>query len=436
MKISDFLNTELVDYASYDNLRSISSYIDGQKNTSRKILYTILKKNIKEEIKVSQLSSKMAEFTQYMHGDASSVIVSMAKKYTGTNNMPIIADEGNFGTRFKPEASAPRYIYTMKNANTEYLFKKDDEPILIEQVFEGDVIEPRFFIPTLPLILINGSTDCITPGFKQHILPRKKEEIIEYIKLSLKGEDTSHIPLTPHYNGFKGTIVNDKSPSSWVFSGVIERIGAIGLRITELTPNWDLKKYNKHLKELVDDKVIKSYKDKSENDNFLFEIHADSSFVNQSDEKILTKLKLLTKETEQYNCVDENNKMRLFESVNHILDAFIEIKKEYLHKRKSHQLGELREKMNFEASRYLFIKYINDGEIIISKKTKQEIIDQLGKYERIVMKDGSFDYLLNIAIYRLTIEEMDKTKANIMEMKEKYKLLNDSSIDDLWSREI
>lgn len=436
MKITNFLNNELVDYASYDNLRSISSYIDGQKNTSRKILYTILKKNIKEEVKVSQLSSKMAEFTQYMHGDASGVIVSMAKKYTGTNNMPIIADEGNFGTRFKPEASAPRYIYTMKNKNTEYLFKKDDEDILISQIFEGDVIEPRFFMPTLPLILINGSTNCITPGFRQHILPRNKDDIIEYIKCKLSNKPTDHIELIPYYNGYRGTVVNGGAIHSWEFHGSIERIGAIGIRITELTPNWNLKTYNKFLKKLVDDKVIKSYKDKSENDKFLFEIHTDTAFNNQSDLKILDKLKLIKKESEQYNCVDENNKMRLFDDVRHILDSFIEIKLSYVTKRKEYQLQELKDKMNFEASKYLFIKYINDGDIVINKKSKKEIIDQLAPYDRIIEKDGSYDYLLSIAIYKLTIEEMEKSKVNIMEMKEKYKQLNESSVSDIWLSEI
>lgn len=436
MKITDFLNNDLVDYASYDNLRSIASYVDGLKNTSRKILYTVLKKNIKEEIKVSQLSSKMAEFTQYMHGDASGVIVSMAQSFTGTNNMPILAAEGNFGTRFKKEASAPRYIYTMKNKNTDYLFKKDDEPILIEQIFEGDVIEPRYYIPTLPLILINGSTDCITPGFKQHILPRKKEDVIEYISCKLTGKDTSHIKLIPYYEGFNGTVVNYDKDNNWMFLGKFERVGRIGLRITELTPNWDLKKYNNHLKDLVENKVIKSYKDKSEGDSFIFELQTDSKFLEQSDDKILAILKLVKKESEQYNCIDENNKMRLFSDIFEILDTFIELKISLLSDRKKFVLDELKDKMNYEASRYLFIKHINDGDIIINKKTKQEIIDQLSISDRIIPKDGSYDYLLNIAIYRLTIEEMEKSKDNIVEMKNKYKEISETTVEGIWLSEL
>lgn len=436
MKISEFLNNELVDYSSYDNLRKISSYIDGQKNSARKILHTVLKKNITEEIKVSQLSSKMAEFTQYLHGDASGVIVSMAKNYTGTNNMPLLATEGNFGTRFKPEASAPRYIYTMKDKNTEFLFKKEDEKILIEQIFEGDVIEPRFFIPTLPVLLINGSMNCITPGFTQHILPRNLEDIKKYIKLKLSGKDTSKISLTPHFNGFNGTIKQGETSNKWLIYGKFERVGMAGIRITELPVSYCLKSYLKILNKLVDDKVIKDYKDKSENDKFIFEISGDKEFLSLPDEKLYDKLKLIKRESESYNCIDENNKVRLFSDVYDIIDSFILIKKEYIQIRKNYNLNVLKDKMNYAAAKFVFIKNINDGLININNKSKQEIIDQLAPFDKIVTKDGKYDYLLNISVYELTVEEMNNTRNSIIKMKEDYKSLSSTSIDNIWLNEL
>ena len=38
MRVQDFFNTKLVNYASYDNLRKIASFIDGFKNASRKVM--------------------------------------------------------------------------------------------------------------------------------------------------------------------------------------------------------------------------------------------------------------------------------------------------------------------------------------------------------------------------------------------------------------
>ena len=49
--IDNFFNTRLVNYASYDNLRKIASCIDGLKNASRKVMYTVLEKNIKDNVK-------------------------------------------------------------------------------------------------------------------------------------------------------------------------------------------------------------------------------------------------------------------------------------------------------------------------------------------------------------------------------------------------
>jgi DNA gyrase/topoisomerase IV subunit A len=436
MKISTFMEQELVNYASYDNLRSIASYIDGQKNTARKILYTVLKKNINQELKVSQLSSKMAEFTQYLHGDASGVIVSMAQNYVGTNNLPLLAREGNFGTRFKPEASAPRYIYTMKDKHTDMLFNKDDEDVLIKQFFEGDEIEPRFYAPTLPLLLINGSMNCMTPGFYQHVMPRKMYSIKEYVERRLKNEDVSDIDLTPHFEGFNGKIVPGPTPNKWEVQGTFERVGNAGIRITELPTGWDLKKYNNFLESLIDKKIIRSFRDRSEKDKFIFEVQVDSKFIGLSDEKIMERLKLVKKETEHFNAIDENNRMRSFEGIHEILEAFITLKKEYIQKRKTHQLNTLKDKMNLEASKYIFIKSINDGVIVINKKSKQEIVDQIVTVDRIIPKDGSYDYLLNISIYKLTTEEMEKAKNSIMTMKSEYKDLAESSVEQIWLRDL
>src|SRR6056300_196271 len=100
MKISEFFNNDYVDQASYDNLRKIASLVDGQKNASRKILYTVLEKNIKEKVKVSQLGSKVAEYAEYLHGSLDGVVVNLAQDFTGTNNIPLLQKKGNFGTRF------------------------------------------------------------------------------------------------------------------------------------------------------------------------------------------------------------------------------------------------------------------------------------------------------------------------------------------------
>ncbi len=263
MKISEFFNTDFVDYSSYDNLRKIASVIDGFKNSSRKIAHTIIEKGITSELKVSQLNSKMAEFTEYLHGDASSVVVTMAQNFPGTNNIPLLDREGNFGTRFIPEASASRYIYTNGSKEMFNLFSKNDKNILINQSFEGTKIEPMFYLPSLPLLFVNGAMGGVSSGFAQDVLPRNPVKIKKYIqdKLENKSRAVKSNSLEPYFEGFKGTIEQGDHSKHWLIKGIVEKISIIKVKITELPVGISLKKYIKVLDSLEDQGKIKSYKE-------------------------------------------------------------------------------------------------------------------------------------------------------------------------------
>ena len=206
IKVEEFFNTDYVDSASYDNLRKIGSITDGLKNSSRKIIHTMIDKNIKEKTKVARLTSTVAEHTEYLHGEIglSGVMVNLAQNFVGANNIPFIKRDGNFGTRHKPAAAAPRYIKTRKEDYLDKLYMKDDYPILISQQFEGINIEPRYFMPIIPMLLINGS-EGISSGFAQKILPRDPKTIISELTKILKGtKKLENVKLgSPYWKGFK-----------------------------------------------------------------------------------------------------------------------------------------------------------------------------------------------------------------------------------------
>ena len=128
--------------------------------------------------------------------------------------------------------------------------------------------------------------------------------------------------------------------------------------------------------------------------------------------------------------------MRLFEGIHDILDAYIRIKLEYTNKRKNYYLDKLKDKMSEEASKYIFIKSINDGQILITNKTKQEISEQIQAIPRITPRNGSYDYLISIPLYRITLDELDKAKDNIMKLKEEYKLISEKTPEDIWVQEL
>jgi DNA topoisomerase-2 len=423
MNLSTFFNTEYVSYASYDNFRKIASYIDGLKASSRKVLYTFLEDKINKDIKVNRATSKVAEKTEYLHGEVSleGVIVNMAQNFTGANNINLLLPEGSFGTRFIPKASASRYIFTKLNPIARKIFREEDEPVLEKQYFEGSQIEYKFYVPIIPMLLVNGS-EGISNGFAQKILPRNLKEIIKWLK-------EENADLTPWYKGFSGEIV--KVEGSWEIRGKFERIGRTKILITELPVSYSLKKYISVLDKLEEKKVIRSYKDLSNNDQFKFEINVSLDFINQDDYKILSDLKLIDKVKENFTSIDENNKIREFNSEIEILEAYKKIRLEYYDKRKKYQLQKLSDDIEKLEDKVKFIQCVIDGKIQINNKPKQEIIDQ-------AIKNGIkfIDENIKMPIYNLTKEKIEELNKILNTLKQDYENLKNTDIKDIWIQEL
>lgn len=433
--VTKFLNEEVVNFASYSTMRAIASFVDGQKNAGRKVIYSVMNRPNKD-VKVSILSGLIMTDTEYLHGDISGSIITLAQNYAGTNNLPLLTREGNFGSRFETEASATRYIFTAKEKYFDVLFNKDDNNVLIEQYFEGTKIEPRFFIPTLPLLLINGS-EGIATGFAQKILSRDIDNIKEYIKLYLKGKKISENLLIPSFNGFNGTVEQGDNSTQWLIKGKIKRLSGGKFEILEIPVGIDLQSYTKVLDDLEDDKFIKSYKDKSEDDKFHFEVSmSPSDLAKFSDDDLLQKFKLVKKVSENYTCLDENNRVKVFENAEEILKAFVKIKLEYLQKRKDYQLQKFEEDIKFDFSKFLFIKNIVDNTLIINKRKKDDIVKDLEEIDNIIKKDNSYDYLLGMNILSLTEERMNKLREDIKSKKLELDKLKNTDIKDIWLEEL
>jgi DNA topoisomerase-2 len=434
MKLTDFFNTDYVDQASYDNLRKIASVVDGQKNGARKVLYTVLEKNIKTKLKVSQLSSKAAEYAEYLHGDLAGPIINLAQGFPGTNNIPLLQAKGNFGTLFTQGASAARYIHTYGSDEFFELFKKEDIPILTKQFFEGQQIEPVHYVPTIPMLLINGS-EGVSSGFAQKILPRDPKVIKKYIQASVAGKRTPK--LTPFYRGFNGTIEPGINPGQWYIKGAVQRLGINKIQITELPIGYDLKGYLKVLDKLEDVKIIQSYRDKSENDNFLFDVTVPSkSLKSWDDEMLMVMLKLVKTVTENYTVIDESNKIRVHTCAEDILDHFMRVKLEYMDKRKAYLQASIAREIEFDTSKYHFIQLIVKDELKINKRKKKDIVLDLDTYDTILQNEGNYDYLLGMNILSLTEERMKKIKDDILAKTHGLDKLNKTTPEELWLEDI
>lgn len=436
--LTEYYENDVPAFGSYDNLRKLCG-IDGLKLSQRKIIYSAFKRCYNTWLKTDTACAQCQIDTNYIHGAANleGVIDGLAASYVGSNNYSLLTgNSGGFGCRIRPCPSAGRYTRIKLSDISKKLFLEVDNNILERQYFEGQYIEPRFLVPVFPVMFLNGSNGMST-GFSNDILPRNPTEIIEYIKKKLNGTEKPRMQLLPWFKGHLGKVAwNDELQRNESF-GVITYNNMTSYTVTELPIGVEYQKYVEFLDKLCENGTIQDYDDKCDpkTDKILFNIKTTREFtrkIDNDERKLYETLHLVKSLPEVLCCIDENNRVKEFSNVQEILDMFIDIRLKFYQKRKDWLIDDLKKKLAKLASKYYFVKGVVDGTIIVSKRKKDNVIEQLEKIEKICKIDGSYDYLLAMQISSLTAEKMEELKKLIEDGKEEYKTVKNTTVQDMW----
>ena len=429
--ISEFLSSEYKEFAMYViEGRAIPSVIDGFKPTQRKIIHIsnqTWRTGSEKTLKVFQLSGKVASDCYYHHGDASlsNAIITMAQRFK--NNAPLLEEDGQFGSLRSPQAGAPRYIGTKLSENFRLIYK--DFELLEYKEEEGESIEPKYFLPIVPAVLLNGSSG-IAVGFASNVLNRDIKSIIDACVKVLAGKEPGEVK--PSLNGFNGEFIQDKENNKrWVIRGKYDKVNTTTVKITELPPSMTYEKYEDILDKLVDDKVIVTYDDNCK-DNIDYTIKFTRSDLEKLDEEKLVKLlKLEESSTEIFSTLDEFGKLMIFENTSDIIKYFVNFRLKYYHKRKQFLLDKMNRELKILSNRGRFIKAIIDGKLKVNNVSKAIIIEGI-EAMGLDKIDDSYDYLLRMPIYSLTKEMYDKLKEDFTIKKEEIKTLEATDPKDMY----
>ena len=429
--ISDFLSEEYKEFAMYSiEGRAIPSVVDGFKPTQRKIIHIsnqIWKTGSEKNLKVFQLAGKVASDAFYHHGNTSleNAIVTMAQKFK--NNAALLEEDGQFGSLRSPQPGAARYIGTKLSNNFRLIYKDFD--LLDYKEEEGESIEPRYFLPIIPTVLLNGSSG-IAVGFASNVLNREIKSIIDSCGRVLMGKSPGVIK--PSLNEFTGEFIQDKENNKrWIIRGRFQKTNTSTVKILELPPSMTYEKYEELLDKLCDSKDIVSYDDNCK-DNIDYTIKFNRSVLEKlDDEKIIKLLKLEESSTEIFSTLDEFGKLKIFETSEEIIEYFVNFRLTYYYKRKDFQLEKLNRELKILSNRGRFIKAILDEKLKINNVSKDEII--VGIEELNLEKiDDSFDYLLRMPIYSLTKELFEKMKKDFTDKKVEIKTLEETDPKDMY----
>lgn len=410
--ISEFLSNEYRDFSLYviEN-RAIASVVDGLKPVQRKILHvsnSTWRTGTEKTLKVFQLCGKVASEAFYHHGDASlsAAIVNLAQSFK--NNLPLMEEDGQFGSLRVPEAGAPRYIGTRLHPNFRLVYKDFD--LLSPREEEGEEIEPEYFLPVVPMILVNGSSG-IAVGFSSNITGRDPLGVISACEALLKGKRPPAVsPMIP---GFSGTFAQDpENPKRWIIGGRFARANTSTVRVTELPPSMTLEKYEQVLDDLVDRKAIVSYENNCrEGIEFVIKMTRES-LSSAGDGDLVKMLKLEEYRTEIFCTLDESGKLKIFESSEELTEYFVRFRLGFYDQRKQLLTRGLEREISVMSNRARFIKAIVEGELEVRNAPRDAVVARLESmsFDRV---DSSYDYLLRMPIWSLTQEQYERLLAEL-----------------------
>lgn len=455
---SDFIDKELIHFSNADNIRSIPSMVDGLKPSQRKILHVCFERNLKTQIKVAQLASSVAEKTAYKHGETSlqDTIVGIAQNFTGSNNINLLEPKGDFGSRSGAKPASPRYIYTYLNPLTYKIFRSEDFSILNYLVDEGDVIEPDYFLPILPMILINGGQGIGT-GFSTNVPQYNPVDVYNNILRKMDGKE--FVKMTPWYYGFLGKI-RSNGEGKYVVEGKYEISDDGKVIITEIPIKGNYcwtNDYKTFLNSLIDDEKNKDSSKKLE--NFISYSGTDNvHFVlNFKNCELQNMVKNDVKEVEKYLKLSANmsvsnlylynsdNAITNYESPIQILEDFYNFRLKMYGVRKKHHIKILQNEIEILKYKVKFIQNVIDDVIKVKEyKKKEDVVAKmiklgfpaLSKNINATDEEKSHSYATEMQLFSLTEEKRDELNKQYKDKQKELEDYNSITEIELWKREL
>jgi DNA topoisomerase II len=477
-----FVDKDLIHFSNRDLQRSINHICDGLKESTRKIIYSCFKKKLyTNEIKVAQLSGYVSEVSAYHHGENSlqQAIVGMAQIYVGTNNINLLSPNGQFGSRCQggQDASSARYIFTLLSKLTRLIFKEEDNAILNYQNDDGQQIEPEYYVPIIPMILVNGGIGIGT-GYSTNIPQYNPSDIINICKIICNAIKLSDVTLnsledietiyntinileineiTPYYLGFKGSIVKAEK-NSYISRGIYRWIDDATVEITELPIGTWTEDYKDFLENMITNNLnnLKYIENHYTSKNVKFILHFNTNVRQNIESNFDVLFKLQSSKNLSINNIHLFNKdgaIQKYETAVEIIKEWAETRILKYFERKNYQLKNLEKEAKILNNKMRFILDVIDGNIKIMNKKLTEVTLRLIelKYtpitdeveetestesdepsENIEINHKHYNYLLKMPISQLTYDRKVILEKEYNELDEKLRNLRNTNIEDLW----
>jgi DNA topoisomerase-2 len=447
---TSFINDELIHFSNADNLRSLPHVMDGLKPSQRKVLWAARKRGLKEEIKVAQLAGYVSETAAYHHGEVSltQTIVGMAQDYVGASNINLMSPNGQFGTRLQggKDAASARYIFTALDPIQATILNKADDPALTWLEDDGQRVEPEYYIPVLPLLLVNGCKGIGT-GYSTTVPCYSPKDLVASLRSRLRGEvvDLTDTRLVPWYDGFRGAITLTPDGSTMKTYGIYAFLPeTLQVRITELPVGVWTKNYKAFLEEMLKQEPppIKGFQEAYNDVDVEFTIQLDADTFGEAQAfpaKFEKTFKLVNSEKlSNLVAFDLDGHIRRFAGPGEILETFYLARIGGYMARKANELARLDAALIEVDARVRFVKAIIAKTLVITNSSDEDLLAALRALDLPPLsapESGdlrAYEYLLRMRVDRLKASAVAELEKDLLVLREERETLEAKTPEDLW----
>ena len=432
---SRFIDERLRLYSAHSNVRGVPFIGDGFKQAHRKAIWGMMRRgeNAGEDT-VQRVAAAAAAFTDYHHGTGSmeGTIVGLGQTHPGSNNIPLVQKFGQYGDRLNKKPSAARYIKAKLAPIFRQLIKKEDDLIFEHVMSNGMEVEPKFFCPLLPLVLVNGAEGMGT-GHSTYILSYNPDDLKKAILKVLDGGTLKPNTLVPWWRGFNGTVSKDKVTGQVTIEGKYEQKPGRTptLVVTELPIGAQSDAYKAHLEKLEDREIITDYDNLSDKNGFEFVVRVPRATLAKSDEEIKKLFKLVSRESENLTVWNGDGVLTRYDSVEALLEDWILWRVERYEERRQALIKKIKDDITWAGLKIRFIRYYLANHKLFRDTPNKELVP-------ILVAEGfdRHDELLAMPMRNLTHDKIRELEKDVEDLKASLKGLQSDTAIEMYKREL
>lgn len=446
----EFVGKELKQYSLLSILRAIPSVVDGLKVSQRKVLYCCFKRNLREEIRVAQLAGYVSEHAAYHHGEASlhGTIVCMAQDYVGSNNVNLLKPKGQFGTRLAGghDQASPRYIHTYLTKRARLVYPAEDDAVVEHHEDDGLLVEPRYYLPVLPMVLVNGAVGIAT-AYSTSVPCHNPLDVIEAVRDALAGREIRE--LKPWYRGFKGSI--EVLNGRVVSRGLLSRLPgkAPQLHIAELPVGTWTDDFKEALEAFVErtpgvkgysnastDAAVSftlTFQDAASLEAWLAPAEAREGVTRLEEELKLFSISDLS--TTNMHLFDASGSIRKYADAREIVVDFYHTRLAAYERRRALQIEVLAHEALVLSEKVRFLDLVVGGSLALNRFDSESLDAELSA-QRLVAFDGGYRYLTAMPMSAMTADKKRSLEAELRRTQARIEELQAADAAALWTRDL